>query len=64
MKRLTLDLATALLAHLQPFTDLLVAQDVTVLEAIATNHELSVALRQQTQHRQHLVTILARDRPL
>src|SRR4051812_37103936 len=64
MKRLTLDLATALHADPQPFTDLLVALDVAVLEAIATNHDVSVALRQQTQHRPHLVMGLARDRAL
>ena len=61
VKCLALDLATSLLAHPEPFADLLVILGAAVIEPVAPDEHLSVALRQQAQHRRHLATVLARD---
>jgi len=61
VKRLALDLATALLADSEPIPDLLVALGA-VIQTVSTHQHFSVARRQKPKHCRYLVPILARDR--
>src|SRR4051812_22974244 len=64
VQRVTLDLATALRAHPEVPADLFVAVGAPVVQAVATDEHLAVALREQPQHRGDLLLALLRDRAL
>src|SRR3954447_12250428 len=64
VQRVALDLAGAFLSQPEPLADLVVTLDSLVLQAVAADEHLSVALGKQAQHRHHLATALARDRVL
>ena len=61
MQRRALELRAALLAHAEPVADLLVRLGVVVVQPVAADEHLAVALGQQPQHRGQLPVVFARD---